>query len=353
MNTDAQTVSGRARWLSAPPRWAMLWRGTLRRGDCTNSDATECTPPQHQPFWPKLLAVCALVVAWIALLVFGCRYPKHALAVATAKPTEEITKTYVVVRAQPPPPVISRAYTPSAPAVEPVRPVSRRVSTVTPPAPVPVPVSVPAPPVVGRTQTPSAPVEAERPAQRSVPTLLERNRRDVGRELMGVDGKKEGEVPIITMDYRRHLGWPGYVRYMVRLGGMFLVFDKQTERILAQADFLSNPNRLLDIRKDSLAGMSPRIREIHSEIAIAGLMDQARQKYGPSANTLILLVPLNVDFDIVGGIAQQLVIRNIEPKSVARVLGEYERTSTGLRLRARELIHRDGKTTPADFTIEL
>jgi len=169
--------------------------------------------------------------------------------------------------------------------------------------------------------------------------------------MMGADGKREGEVPIITMDYRQQLGWPEYVQAMTRLGGIFLVFDKQTERILAQADFLSN--NLLDIRQQSLTGMSPRIREIFSEGATTEMMDKARQEYGPSANTVILLLPLNVDFDIIGGIAQQLAQRNIEAKTAARVLGEYEMSGDGIRLHARKVIRRDGTTSQVDFTIDL
>jgi hypothetical protein len=288
--------------------------------------------------------VVFLVMAWVGVVVFGSRHARQARAAPSEVTAERIAagrltaKSYVVVRpARAPAPVV-------APAVPPVIAPSPNIGK---PARLPSPATTREP----IAPHPSVLSEPERILQKTSQALVDRDRREVGRELMGTDGKKEGEVPIITMDYRRQLGWPGYVRAMVRLGGLFLVFDKHSERIIAEADFVSN--NLLDIRQDALVGMSPRVREIHSELAIAGMMDKARQKYGPTANTLILLLPINVDFDIIGGIAQQLAGHKINARTVARVFGEYEMVHDRLRLRAREYVSHDSRTTPISFTIEL
>lgn len=301
------------------------------------------------PFCPKLLVVLVLLAAWISLMVVGARYPHHVDATVpevtgvSGTDQQSTAKSYVVVRPVPA----------DVPVVMQASSVPKPLTQASPPVTVPD-AARPTFATYQRPQEKQPAVGLDSPSRLEPHppiSILSQDRRDVGRNMMGADGKREGEVPIITMDYRQQLGWPEYVQAMTRLGGIFLVFDKQTERILAQADFLSN--NLLDIRQQSLTGMSPRIREIFSEGAITEMMDKARQEYGPSANTVILLLPLNVDFDIIGGIAQQLAQRNIEAKTAARVLGEYEMSGDGIRLHARKVIRRDGTTSQVDFTIDL
>jgi hypothetical protein len=195
--------------------------------------------------------------------------------------------------------------------------------------------------------------ENARTVQRYVPTtpLYTEDRREVGRNLLGVDGKQGGLIPPITMDYQRTLGWNNYVRAMQRLGGQFVIFDRRTDKVRGIADL-----RKLDVTPTTdaaLRGLSPRLREIEQESAIAPLMTCAVVKFGAGDYALVLLLPLNVDFDIVGGIAKRLADGGTDIKTVARVLGEYEPTANGLRLHARQLVLRDGGTRNLDFTIEL
>jgi hypothetical protein len=153
------------------------------------------------------------------------------------------------------------------------------------------------------------------------------------------------------MDYQRTLGWNNYVRAMQRLGGQFVIFDRRTDKVRGIADL-----RKLDVTPTTdaaLRGLSPRLREIEQESAIAPLMTCAVVKFGAGDYALVLLLPLNVDFDIVGGIAKRLADGGTDIKTVARVLGEYEPTANGLRLHARQLVLRDGGTRNLDFTIEL
>lgn len=175
--------------------------------------------------------------------------------------------------------------------------------------------------------------------------------RELGRQLLGADGKREGTVPLISMDYRRNLGWDGYARAVQRLGGLFFIYDPAQERMLALADVAEN--RLLPATQEGLVGLSPRLREIRGEIAVEGLMGQARARWPGRDLALVLLLPLNADFDLVGGIVQGLAARGFPPGSVARVVGGYETAGSGLRLRVDEVVRRDGTSAVTGFTVEL
>jgi hypothetical protein len=176
-------------------------------------------------------------------------------------------------------------------------------------------------------------------------------RRDVGRSLLGVDGKQSGTIPPITMDYQRTLGWRGYIEAMERLGGRFVILDRRTDRVRGLVDLCKSD--VIPTRDADLLGLSPRLREIQQEDATGPLMARARAKFGEGDYALVLLLPLNVDFDIVGGIAKRLADSGIDIKTVARVLGEYEGPAGALRLQAREVVFRDGRLSSVNFTIDL
>ncbi|MBI3986804.1 MAG: hypothetical protein HY343_07790 [Lentisphaerae bacterium] len=174
--------------------------------------------------------------------------------------------------------------------------------------------------------------------------------REIGRQLLGVDGKNEGAVPLITMDYRGTLGWPGYTREMLKLGGLFFIYDHRTQRIRAQVDVLHGT--ISPTAGDSLRGLSPRMREIQGEIAITDLMVGARNTLGAGDYALILLLPLNVDAELIGGLAKGLAARGIDIATVGHVIGEHETGRPGLRLRVQQVIDRRGAIEPVDFVVE-
>jgi len=175
--------------------------------------------------------------------------------------------------------------------------------------------------------------------------------REIGQTLLGVDGKKDGSVPLITMDYRRNMGWPAYAKEMQRLGGLFFIYDPTAEKILAGANVLSGAIEV--VAKDALCGLSPRIREIRDEPSMADILVRARRQFGADNCSLILLMPLNIDFEIVGGIARELAAHGLDPGKVGRVVGEYEFSRNRPLLRADRVVFRDGVTTPVTFEIPL
>lgn len=189
------------------------------------------------------------------------------------------------------------------------------------------------------------------PRRAAVPEETPEARRELGRQLMGVDGKREGAVPLISMDYRQHLGWGGYVRSMQQLGGQFFLFDHRAERIVALADV--ERGEFLAADDGALAGLSPRLREVRQEVAVEGLMRQAAARYAGRDLALVLLVPLNLDFEVVGGVVRGLEALGYPAGEVGRVEGVYERQGGRLTVRVQRVIRRDGTSHPADFAIGL
>ncbi|MFA7158578.1 MAG: hypothetical protein WC299_04685 [Kiritimatiellia bacterium] len=195
--------------------------------------------------------------------------------------------------------------------------------------------------------------EREAPAGRIEPPVKKvvyaGTAREVGKELLGAGGKQKGTIPLITMDYRRTLGWPGYVSEMLKLGGLFFVYDNHVQRIRAQIDVLHG--KIITTAWDSLKGMSPRMREIKSELAAAGIMEEAQKTLGKSDYSLILLLPLNVDADIIGGIAQGLAAHNIDIQTVGQIIGEHELGGKGICFHVQQLVRRDGVAEPFDIVL--
>ena len=205
------------------------------------------------------------------------------------------------------------------------------------------------PPAAVETQAADArPSPAPQPSAAASGVAYHGAPREVGRALLGVDGKKEGTLPMLTLDYRQTLGWQKYAELMRRLGGEFVLFNPVREQIVAKL----NPatGSITKVAKGDLYGFSPRLREVPDEPALAACLAQIP---GRENLVVVLLVPLHVDFVVFGGLAQALAARSVDIKALARVAGRYERKGQTVLLRTTEVVFRDGRRQPVDLEVEL
>jgi hypothetical protein len=208
-----------------------------------------------------------------------------------------------------------------------------QIRKITEPPPVPQPQKTPSPP---------PPAPSPQPAKASTvapqPTVRK-------------DDRQAGTALAISAGYRQHLGWPGYLREMTRLGGMFYLFDPFYEKIKAQIEF--HPVQFKDVDVATLKRMSPRIREISGEIAISDVLSHARLKFGPGRYAVILLLPHDVDDRVQADAIAGLSASELKPTEIVRLNGEYQSGGGSLELRVYEAVRNDGVILPVNFTVRM
>jgi hypothetical protein len=216
------------------------------------------------------------------------------------------------------------------------------------PLPHPSAAADPVSPAPQRTATTPAPRQA---AIRQPSPGSPRDNIELGRQLLGTDGKREGRVPLISMDYRATLGWSGYVTEMQHLGGEFFLYDPAHQQILAQVDMRNH--QFSTVATEALRPFSPRVRQIEEEPAVAPLLAGGRQRFHVAEPSLILLLPLETDFEIVGGLVRALTNLATAPKPVARVSGVYEPADGGVQLHVFQLFDPEGNGQRCDLVLPL
>ena len=132
----------------------------------------------------------------------------------------------------------------------------------------------------------------------------------------------EGQFIAVSADYRQHLGFPGYVKMMQKLGGKFVLFDSTRQRIVAETDPVNG--YFFNITENSLAGFSPRSREVHKEIAVSKTLKKAQGKYGPGRYKILLLLPQSVDDRMQSQLATFLKSQRVDPNVIVRADGIYQ-----------------------------
>lgn len=133
-----------------------------------------------------------------------------------------------------------------------------------------------------------------------------------------IDG---GRLIAMQADYRRHLGFPAYIVAMKRRGARFFVYEAGKDKLVAEVDLPQGIFSRID--PASLAGLSPRVREISGEIAISPLLDRARRELGRGYHKVIMLLPLSVEQRLDLSIRQRLLAVGQDPNQVSQIEGEY------------------------------
>ena len=157
----------------------------------------------------------------------------------------------------------------------------------------------------------------------------------------------EGQFIAVSADYRQHLGFPGYVALMQKLGGKFVLFDSTRQRIVAETDPVNG--YFFKITENSLVGFSPRSREVHKEIAVSKTLNNAQAKYGPGRYKILLLLPQAVDDRMQSQLATLLKNRDVDFEVIVRAAGTYQKDE----LVITSVQDRQGGNYRVDFSLQL
>ncbi len=184
----------------------------------------------------------------------------------------------------------------------------------------------------------------------AVPPLLPNTEKLSAKPKATDEATDKGRMIPIVADYRRHLGFPVYVREMTRIGAMFLLFDPIREKLIAEVDI---PNKIFKpINTSRLQAMSPNMREISNEIAVEELQQEARAAYDLPICSIIMLLPAVIDQQLTDQIETRLKSDGIDPARVTRVSGVYVLRTGGLALHVDRVDTLAGDK-PAAFEVRL
>lgn len=150
----------------------------------------------------------------------------------------------------------------------------------------------------------------------------------VQKELPAGTPVRGGLLIAMQADYRSHLGFPAYVDAMKQRGGRFFIFDAGTDKLLAEV--MLPGDSLSRIDPASLAGLSPRVREISGEIAVSAVLDKAKEKLGTGYHKVIMLLPDSMEQHLDHSLRQRLAASGQNPTQVNRIEGEYMDWDGGL-----------------------
>jgi len=178
------------------------------------------------------------------------------------------------------------------------------------------------------------PDPVSKPPARSRPKVISRVYRvdnslvRSGMALVGDKGEHLGSFPSITANYRVNLGFETYVKSLKSLGARFFIRDRIERKLVGEVDFQTL--YLSPIRH--LKGLSPRSRIISSELAVNKYIELANVMFGQSDYQMILLLPLQIDAALIGGMEKALRQSGYDVRNFISLEARYEKDSRGLRL---------------------
>lgn len=166
---------------------------------------------------------------------------------------------------------------------------------------------------------------------------------DAGMELLAAGGR----FPVLTCGYDDFGSFARYAGAMRSLGARFVVVERR--RIQAE----------IDLERGSMRpgppgpGFSPRARDYSGEAALSGLARQARERFGPGAEVM-MLVPRELDAGLFGGIARSLRERGESPDLYRELRGAYQADGRGgVLLLLEEGIRQDGSRAGLELLFDL
>ena len=149
-----------------------------------------------------------------------------------------------------------------------------------------------------------------------------------GMVLVGEKGEHLGSFPSITANYRVNLGFDAYVKSLQSLGARFFIRDRIERKLVGEVDFQTlylNPIR-------HLKGLSPRSRIISGELAVNKYIELANVMFGQGDYQMILLLPLQIDAALIGGMEKALRQSGYDVRDFISLEARYEKNSSGLWL---------------------
>ena len=149
-----------------------------------------------------------------------------------------------------------------------------------------------------------------------------------GMALVGEKGEHLGSFPAITANYRVNLGFEAYVHSLRSLGARFFIQDLARRKLVGEVDFQTL--YLSPIRH--LVGLSPRSRIISAESAANQYIELANVMFGKGHYQMILLLPLDIDAALIGGMEKALRQSGYDVRDFISLEARYEKNSQGLWL---------------------
>ncbi|NQT91766.1 MAG: hypothetical protein HQ559_03320 [Lentisphaerae bacterium] len=114
-----------------------------------------------------------------------------------------------------------------------------------------------------------------------------------------------------------------------------------------------NSGTFREVDTSQLSRMSPRIREINGEIAVADIVSKARQRFGNRNYSVILLLPQEIDRVILRTIADRLRSTGSDIQGIVRLDGEYVQANGRLWLKLTGAKKRNGDQVAVNIDIPL
>jgi len=155
-------------------------------------------------------------------------------------------------------------------------------------------------------------------------------------KLSGTDNNKEmieGELPPISANYRKYVGFSRYSQKMTQIGCRFFVIGNGIKN-LYEIDFNNKALNKTNINTLKTENYSPKSRMITGEPALNIYLNAAKVKYDIDNPEIILLVPKKLERIVL----KKLLKYNLPLKKTSSLKGYYKLTSTGMVLKLNKAI---------------
>jgi len=143
----------------------------------------------------------------------------------------------------------------------------------------------------------------------------------------------KGELPPISANYRKYVGFNRYSEKMTQIGCRFFVIGNGIKN-LYEIDFNNKALNKTIINTLKTEDYSPKSRMITGEPALNIYINAAKEKYNIDNPEIILLVPKKLERIIL----KKLLKYNLPLKKTSSLKGYYKLTSTGMVLKLNKAI---------------
>ncbi|HJO94717.1 MAG TPA: hypothetical protein QF753_15065 [Victivallales bacterium] len=157
-----------------------------------------------------------------------------------------------------------------------------------------------------------------------------------------------GELPPISANYRKYVGFKKYSKEMSRIGCRFFIIGNRAKN-LYELDFNFNDLREVSINRLKSRDYSSKSRVITDEPALDIYRILAEKKYNLINSEVILLVPNNIEKYIVS----EIVNSGISLKNILSFKGYYQIINSDFILLLTEANYKSGSSDQINIEIIL
>lgn len=135
-------------------------------------------------------------------------------------------------------------------------------------------------------------------------------------------------LPIFIANHWRYFESPEFFSAMARLGCRFYIENQATDKLVAGID--TETGQFAPI--GSIQGLSPRKRLISVDSTVEQYLDSTEKTYGQGEYQLIMMVPLKLDYYLIGAMEDAVGNTNHHIKKFVCFYGRYEPFEKGILL---------------------